>query len=439
METLETNQRKESDSKVIVAVPDISGKLVGYRMVHSQEDIDCGDEKRAGICSSVIAWDVEQKPIDNIEITGFHTGWQDFYIHYDLSLAKPLAWLEDTLFVMGELYDNSGEKIDVSPTKLLNDQIEKLNKAGYEPFVATELEFYLTEDTKDVIRDSEKRHDYRIDSYTNSFTPFFDELCEVLSKSNIGVESWQSEWGVGQWEVNLSPGDPLKVAESHLLFKLAVNDIASKYGYRANFMAKPFSDQVGSSCHIHVSLKDKNQKNVFFDETTTNHLAEVGKYAIQGLLRYTKDLQTMYGSNINSYKRLIAKEFCGNGETWGFDNRTTTCRVIGRSEDSFHIEFRLPGADTNPYLALAGVLASVRKGIEDELTPPEPLTGDSSGVDCIEKYPLSLSAAITDFETSTFSKNEFGNSFVKLFLSHLKHEQNEFDKVVTEWELKRYR
>jgi len=222
------------------------------------------------------------------------------------------------------------------------------------------------------------------------------------------------------------------------LFKLAVTDIASKYGYKANFMAKPFSDQVGSSCHVHISLQNSKNKNVFYAEAEKFNISTLAQFAVQGLLHYTRDLLTLYAGNINSYKRLVAKEFCGNGETWGIDNRTTTCRVIGDNPDSLHIEFRLPGADANPYFALAGVLTSVRKGLEDSVMPQEPLIGDAASNSSVKDYPLSLTSAVNCLTENSFVKNEIGANFLDFYLTHLRHEQDEFDKIVTEWEFKRY-
>jgi len=431
-------QKNEGDFKVIVAVPDVTGKLVGYHLFHSAKDIEHSDQKKVGICSSVLAWDVEQNPIQGIDIAGFHTGWQDFFIHYNLQSVRNLNWLENTLFVMGELCDASGNPISVSPYQVLKNQITKLGEAGYTAYVATELEFYLVRKQESETLVAEKRHDYRVDHYTNSFSPFFDQLCMSLEKTGIKVESWQSEWGVGQWEVNLSPGSPLQVAESHLLFKLAVTDVASQYGYKANFMAKPFSNQVGSSCHTHISLKDNQNNKIFFDETQKFNMSQEALCAVQGLLSHARDLLPLYASNINSYKRLVAKDFSGHAETWGLDNRTTTCRMIGEDADSLHIEFRLPGADANPYLVLAGVLASVRSGLEEKITPNEPISNDATTDTSLQDFPLSLRNAINGFSESTFVKNEFKDDFVDFYRTHLEHEQFEFDKVVTEWELNRY-
>jgi len=423
-----------SMNTLIVAAPDFVGRLVGRRVVNTQ-----GSEFKkisAEVCSSVLAWDIKQLPIDGVAFAGFHTGWQDLRITANLVDGRNLSWLSDTELVIGDFYSTQNEIISFAPRSILQKQIRELSKLGYSAVVATELEFYLIpiDETREI---NPQKHDFSVDATTNGMAIVFDEVIDTLKNSGVTVESWQAEWGLGQWEVNLKRGNPLEVADSHTIFKMAVKEIALKHGYTANFMAKPFSTEVGSSCHIHVSLKDKSGNQIFFDESKEFSLSTITKSAVAGILHYTPQSMPMYASTINSYRRLAASEFCGNGATWGFDNRTATCRVLGHDSESLHIEFRIPGADANQYLALAGLLASIRKGITEKMQLSPALSGDA-GSKNIEKYPSSLESATQNFLSSPFIQEEFGEDFISEYGSHLNHEINLFKLVVTDWEVERY-
>ena len=420
---------------LIVAAPDMAGRLIGRRMPFKESEKKI--KLSVGVCSSVLAWDMEQLPIDGLSIAGFHTGWQDMQIVSEISSIRQVSWHNQAAIAIGDIYDKTGEIVSVAPRSILREQIRRLEKIGLTATVATELEFYLTPNSETTQQAVDKRHDYAIDGATSRMEFFFDELRSNLASSNILVESWQSEWGLGQWEVNLSRGNPIDVADSHTLFKLAVKELAVKHGYRANFMAKPESLQVGSSGHIHISLHDKSGHPVFFDHSMPSHVSKTCLHAIEGVLHYTPECMPLYASNINSYRRLTAGEFCGHGPSWGFDNRTVTCRVMVGDEESTHLEFRIPGADINPYLAIAGVLASVRKGISDRREPNQKVTGDAN-IQTSQQYPLTLESATERFINSPYSKDEFGAEFVAHFGSHLKHECQQFGCAVTDWELKRY-
>ncbi|MFA4890974.1 MAG: glutamine synthetase family protein [Candidatus Gracilibacteria bacterium] len=430
----EANQHKGFNT-LIVAAPDMIGRLVGRRLPF--REVKEKTKVSVGVCSSILAWDAEQLPIDGLSIAGFHTGWQDMNIVSDLALIRPVSWHNQSVIAIGDVYDKAGKIVPVAPRSILQAQIRRLKEVGLIATVATELEFYLTPNSNVARRAIRKRHDYAIDGVTNKMEFFFDELRNNLASSNIMVESWQSEWGLGQWEVNLARGNPIDVADSHTLFKLAVKEFAEKHGYKANFMAKPESFQVGSSGHIHISLRDKSGRPVLFDHSVPQHISKTCLYAIRGILHYTPECMPLYASNINSYRRLAAGEFCGQGPSWGLDNRTVTCRVIADDEESAHLEFRIPGADANPYLAIAGVLASVRKGILDQREPNKKIIGNAS-VQVSKLYPMTLELATENFIKSSWSKDEFGEEFVSHFGAHLKHEFQQFGSSVTDWELKRY-
>lgn len=425
----------EDYNTLVVASPDLVGRLVGRRMPFT----DSINPARIGVdvCSSVLALDVEHLPVDGLSLTGVQTGWHDLQINAIDALPRPMGWLNRTAIVIGDMYDQLGNLVSVAPRAVLREQVQLLQNLGWTATVATELEFYLLEDAAGGAFANRHRHYSAISSATNSMEPLFDEARAALAKSGIQVESWQSEWGCGQWEMNLAHGAPVAVADSHTLFKIAMKDLAQKHGYKAVFMAKPATTQVGSSCHIHISLWDQANAAAFFDQSAPHNLSDTARFAIGGILNCTPDFMPLYASNINSYRRLFAGEFCGGGPSWGIDNRTVTCRVIGSSEASIRLEFRIPGADVNPYLAIAGVLASVRRGISDQEEPGAPISGDAAQK-VAERYPVSLESATDNFIRSRHAKDEFGEDFVLHFGKHLEKEINQFRSAVTDWEINRY-
>lgn len=420
---------------LMVAIPDMTGRLVGRRRILTNSNADSHFEVE--LCSSILAWDVEQLPIDDLSVAGFHTGWHDLKIIPDLSTVRTAAWLHRTAVVIGDLYDKDSKLSTVAPRYILQQQLKKLKEAGLTAYVATELEFYLAPEVGSEYPQDKRRHDYAIDDYTDQMESFFKDLRGALAGAKIPIESWQAEWGQGQWEVNISYGDPLETADSHTLLKLAIKNLARSHKLKANFMAKPSSELVGSSGHIHISLYDKSGTNVLYDTTATDKLSQAGRHAIQGILKYTHDCLALYAGNVNSYRRLASGEFCGHGPSWGFDNRTVTCRVLGSDNATFRLEFRIPGADANPYLSLAGVIASIRKGMINQETPPDVITGDAANED-INPYPLNLESATKAFKESAFAKEEFGTDFVAHYSRHLCHEAEQFSTAVTDWEIERY-
>jgi glutamine synthetase len=267
---------------------------------------------------------------------------------------------------------------------------------------------------------------------------FFNELREILHDCEITVVSWKAEWGQRQWEVNLLHGNPINISDNHLIFKQAVKFLATKHGYVANFMARPNSDVVGSSCHIHLSMHNRDGKSIFYDKAMPNCFSASGQYAVNGILKYASEFSAMYASNINSYRRLATNNFCGAILSWGFDNRISTCRILGSDTSSSRIEFRIPGADSNPYLAIAGLLASARKGMEEQQLPLIEENKIDRQIHEYQALPFSLESATKLFRDSVASKNEFGISFVNYYSTYLENEINKFNNVVSEWEVKRY-
>ena len=432
---------------VIVAGVDMQGRLFGKRM--SARVFRAKADTGLHICSCVYAWDMAQS-LDGLRVdfAGPHTGWHDFRLVPDLRTLRQAAWLEDTAICLADSVDeHSGEMLPIAPRSILRHQIEALAECHMHAYTATELEFYLYRGTPSELRaagyrdlppTTEVHADYNI-AEGNAMEPFFRGLRRVLNDSGISVELAQVEYGHGQWEINLEYGDPLEMADRHVLYKQAVKDYAARNGYTATFMPRPATGDLGSSCHIHTSLYDRDGSPVFHDSQATYGASDTLRHAVSGILGHAAELLCWYAPTINSYRRTASQDFAGNGLTWGFDNRTVTVRALTGGPGETRIEFRLPGADVNPYLALSGVLASVRDGICSRTEPGPPRLGDAyADVSTRRSLPMTLQQAAEAFADSKFIAAAFGSEVVRHYRAVAEFEWESFMHSVTDWERDRY-
>ena len=373
---------------VIVATPDLQGRLVGRRI--PIEGFERAVEEGVDVCTCVFAWDLTQS-LDLVEanvfkLCGVHNGIPDFTLRPDLSTLRRAAWLEGIAICFADAVDKqTREPLAISPREILKKQIASLAASGIRAQTGTELEFYLFLNAPRALRQGGFRglepttltpSDFMIHE-GNHYEPFFHQLRTDLRDSGIEMEAAQSEWGSGQWEMTFRYGEPLEMADRHALYKLAVRDSAAAAGMSATFMAKPLNNgQPGSSCHVHVSMVDLDGRPTFWDPSAEHGLSATMRHAIGGVLEHAPDLMAWYAPTVNAYRRANSGDVAGWGSSWGLDNRTTSVRVVGRHEQDLRFEFRLPGADTNPYLTLAGLLASSHQGILDKANPPLMTTGN---------------------------------------------------------------
>jgi glutamine synthetase len=325
--------------------------------------------------------------------------------------------------------------------------VERLAETGLTPQVATELEFALYRGTYAEGRTNGyetlqpttlARADYTIQA-GDQHEAFFGGVREALAASNLGPWTSQVEWGLGQWEINLEYQHALEMADRHVLFKLAMRDLAAAAGMAVTFMAKPFADTTGSSCHLHLSLVDENGSNVFHDADAPHAMSASLRSAIGGVLERAPELMLLYAPTVNSYRRTTSGEFSGNGVSWGFDSRMVSCRVLVESAESTRLEWRVPGADVDPYLAIAAVLASAADGIARGADPGEPLEGHGWERE-VPPLPATLGEAVAAFRDGAFVAEAFGKDVVAHYAEAGRWEWEQFlaPGAVTEWERRRY-
>ena len=431
---------------VVIAGVDMYGRLTGKRIpARRWKDVA---EEGLHVCTCVYAWDFAQELGSlKVDYAGDHTGWHDFRLVPDPSTLRRAAWLDRTAIVLADsVEEHGGSLVPVAPRSVLRGAVDRLAAAHRRSFVATELEFHLYEGTpaelrarghRDLVPTTDVHSDYNI-TEGDLYDDFFSALRNVLESSGVPVEVAQVEYGPGQWEINLEYADPLEMADRHVLFKHVVRAVAARNGMTATFMPRPLTEGMGSSCHVHVSLQDDDGVPLFHDPAADRTVSTTMRHAVGGILGHVGDFLLLYAPTVNSMRRLLTQDFAGNGLTWGFDNRTTTCRLITGGPNSNRIELRLPGADTNPYLALAAVLGSAGAGVDGALDPGAPLLGDGYSASPAAALPRTLGEAAAAFRASSVARSVLGDDVVEHYAALGEHEWTTFLTAVTDWDRDRY-
>ena len=419
--------------------PDMAGSTKGKILPVNRFTKSVEDESLK-LADSVFGQTVSGKWIDQSQIIDYVE--EDVLMIPDLSTLKKLPWNKElTAQVICDLYSNSGSPSLVAPRQVLNKIIKLLKDNGLKAVVAPELEFYLCEKNLDPniplltpVGKSGRRANgsdvFGIDS-VNEFDIFLDDIYDYCEMLDIGVDTLVHESGPSQIEINLNHGDPLKLADQTFMFKRAVRQVALKHNIHATFMAKPHQGQPGSSMHIHQNLVSyKDDKNVFTDlkgkETNSFY------HYIGGLQEYLPDAMVFFAPYVNSYRRFVMNSSAPINTHWGFENRTVGLRVPLSSPNAKRVENRIPGADTNPYLAIAASLACGYLGIKEEIEPEKPIAG--SGFERRHNIPKYLPDAIKRIKVSDSLSEVMGKEFITLFADVKQTEHDAYQDVISAWE-----
>lgn len=434
---------------VIVASPDLQGRPIGRRI--PLDDFDRVVRDGVEVCTCAWAWDPAQG-LDLVEsgaltLCNFGNGVPDVKLRPDLSTLRRAAWLDGVAICIADPVDiRTDEPMSISPRVLLKREVARYAAQGLVPKAGTELEFYLYLNEPRELRRQGFRNlepttltasDFMIHE-GNVYEKFFRKLRDDLRNSGIEIEAAQSEYGLGQWEMTFVYGDALEMADRHLLYKLAVRDSAVAAGMSVTFMARPTNDQPGSSCHVHFSVVDKDGEPLFWDESAEHHMSPFMYHAIEGVLANVPALMLWYAPTVNAFKRVNSALVAGSGRTWGHENRTVSVRRVGFTRSSLRFEFRLPGADTNPYLTLLGLLASARDGLQREQLPPPPTHGNAYDLPRDDGMPTQLAEAARLFAASPFVRDLIGQNDTDHFHAVAVHEWTQSQAAVTDWDRERY-
>jgi glutamine synthetase len=426
---------------VVTAFTDMQGRLFGKRI---EIEYFLNEVTGHGVegCNYLLALDMDMEPLPGYEMANWEDGYGDFGIMPDMSTLRTIPWLDRTAMVLADVVNHDGSSVVASPRQILIAVYEKAQEMGFTPYAASELEFYLYKESyaeawekgyKDLTPTIPYILDYHILATTMD-EQYLGAIRRGMMGAGIPVEFSKGEAWYGQHEVNFRYADAVTSADRHTIYKNGVKEIAFLNEISASFMAKPSEDDIGSSCHIHQSLVGKDGKSVFVDgkgEETDTFMHFIG-----GMRNHVRELSLFVAPAINSYKRYAAESWAPTSVSWGRDNRTCGFRVVGHGQ-SRRVECRIPGADANPYLAFAALLAAGLDGIENKTDPGPELKGNAYEAGEAEAFPSSLREAVALWEKSDFAKKAFGDAVHKHYLNYGQLEQGLFDKVVTDYERKR--
>src|SRR5207342_1564552 len=352
---------------VVVAFTDMQGRLMGKRLQAEffLEEMDAGHGVEG--CNYLLALEMEMDPVPGYALASWEQGYGDFDVRPDLATLRLIPWLEATALVLGDVEWHDGSPVQPSPRQVLRTQMERAAKLGFTPMMGSELEFYLLKET--YTEAYAKGYTgltpsvpYIIDYHILATTydePLLRAIRNGMHAAGMRVETSKGEAWPGQHEVNFRFSDALTMADNHAIYKNGAKEIAFLHGCAITFMAKPFEDWIGNSCHIHSSLFRGGEAAFATDDVL------FGRW-LAGQIACAKELAIFFAPTINSYKRYAAGSWAPTTLAWGNDNRTCGFRVVGHGK-ARRVETRIPGGDVNPYLAFAAMIAAGLHGIEQEL------------------------------------------------------------------------
>ena len=417
---------------VVLAICDMQGRLQGKRL-HARHFLDEVLEHGAEGCNYLLAVDVDMNTVDGYAMSSWEGGYGDFVMRPDLSTLRPMPWQPGTAFVLADVGWEDGSDVVASPRQILRRQLDRLAERGWRAFVGTELEFIVFRNTyeeawKQSYRDLTPANLYNVDYSllgTARIEPLLRRIRNSMDAAGMDVEDAKGECNLGQHEINFRFGEALGAADGHVFYKEGAKEIASQEGMALTFMAK-FDEREGSSCHIHCSLRTDDGAPLFADDT------QVFERFIAGQLACMRELMPFLAPNINSYKRYALASFAPTAVAWGKDNRTCALRVVGHGP-SLRVENRVGGADLNPYLAIAAMIAAGLHGIDNELELEPSLDGNAYDADK-PHVPRTLNEARALFAESAVARDAFGQDVVAHYVNMADVELAAFSSAVTDWE-----
>jgi glutamine synthetase len=432
---------------VVNAICDMQGRLMGKR-VSGDFFVEHCVEHGTHFCVYLLGTEMEMQTPEGYALMNWEMGYGDWQARPDWGTLRVIPWLEKTALVLSDVADEAtGDMIAVAPRTILRRQIARAADRGLRLKMASELEFYLLDDTFEGVQEKGFQGVRRFGWYNEDYhllqgtkaEPFYRQLRNQLSAAGIPIEFTKGEAGPGQHEINFHYADALEAADRHALLKHGAKEMAWQNGRALTFMAKPDHTWTGSSSHIHLSAWDADGvRSLFFDpEGQPYGMSETMRHFLGGLIACAPELSLFAASNVNSYKRYAVASWAPTGVAWGRDNRTCGFRIVGHGQ-SLRIENRIPGADANAYLAYAACIAAGLHGIEQGIEPPAEYRGNAYTATDVPRVPSSLHEAIPLWERSAVARAAFGDDVVEHYLNMARVEQQTYDAAVTSWERERY-
>ena len=442
--------RREFENKGIRKVKvggfDVDGVLRGKYI--SLQKFWSSVEKGFGFCDVIFGWDISDQLYDNAKVTGWDTGYPDALARIDISTFRVLPDAPDTANFIVDFYTQDGAPHPACPRNLLKHVRQRAADAGFSTVFSAEFEFWIFQETPHSLDEKGFRG---LDPLSpgmfgyswlrqSQYQVLVDDILDTCAAYDIEIEGIHTETGPGVWEAAIRYDDVLAAADKAALFKTTVKQICARHDLTATFMAKWNPDLPGSSGHLHQSLWDAGGQINLFAAADSDRLSETGLHYLGGLVSLAPELTAFYSPFINSYKRYVPGVWAPLNASWGIENRTCGSRVIlGPSASAARIELRQTAADINPYVAMAACLGSGLYGIAKKIEPPPETSGDATeGGDPAFALPLTLEAAIDKLRESHAAREVLGNAFVDHYIRTRDWECREYNRSVSEWELRRY-
>jgi glutamine synthetase len=417
---------------VLLCIADMEGRLQGKRLTASHFLNEVAEHNAEG-CNYLLAVDVDMNTVDGYAMSSWSRGYGDFVMVPDMSTLRRVPWHDGTALLMADLAWEDGSDVVASPRQILRRQLARLAERGWIATAGTELEFIVFRDSyedawRKGYRDLEPANLYNVDYSmlgTARVEPLLRRIRNSMAGAGMRVENSKGECNFGQHEINFHWDQALRTADDHVIYKTGAKEIAAQEGMAITYMAK-LDEREGNSCHIHCSLAHEGGGNVFADDETTFHRFVAGQLAC------LRELTLFFAPQVNSYKRFVPGSFAPTAVAWGKDNRTCSMRVVGHGQ-GLRVENRLPGADVNPYLALAAMIAAGLHGIENELELEPAYEGNAYESDK-PRVPHTLAAARDLFADSAVAREAFGDDVVDHYLNRARIELEAYEAAVTDWE-----
>ncbi|MDF1727088.1 MAG: glutamine synthetase family protein [Sulfitobacter sp.] len=442
-DTLKSLVTKGTVDTVLTCFPDMQGRLVGKRF-HAVNFVESAFEE-THCCNYLLATDLEMATPDGYAATSWQRGYGDYVMAPDLDTIRAVPWLEGTVMVLCDILEHETHApVPHAPRQMLKRQIARLAELGFDAMMATELEFFLFEQSFEALRKQGYRELVPISGYNEDYNILQTTKEEAVMRpirnhlyaAGLPIENSKGEAEAGQEELNIRYADALACADHHTIAKNAIKEIAWAKGHAASFLPKWHRDRVGSSSHVHQSLW-RDGVPAFFDEGADLGKSRLMDHYMAGLIAYAPDYTFFLAPYINSYKRFAKGTFAPTRTAWSVDNRTAGFRLCGAGTKGVRVECRIGGSDLNPYLAQAAMLAAGIRGIEEGMALSPPTRGDIYENIQAQEIPGTLRAATETLRGSTMLRAAMGDEVIDHYVRCAEWEQEEYDRAVTDWEIAR--
>ena len=426
---------------------DVDGVLRGKYV--SPEKFWSAAEGGFGFCDVIFGWDIGDVLYDNAKVTGWHSGYPDAHARVDLSTFRMIPWEPGTAAFLVDFVNADGSPHPACPRSMLKKVLARAEQAGFKATFAAEFEFFLFRETPQSLAQKDFRD---LESLTPGMFGYSwvregqnSELCHAILDEmdafGIPIEGFHTETGPGVYEVAIRYDDALAMADKAALFKSGMKQLCARRGIVPTFMAKWNDKLPGSSGHLHQSLWTTDRKsNLFYDASAPNKLSKLAMHYLGGQVSLMPSLTALFSPTVNSYKRYVPGVWAPLTASWGVENRTCAIRVIPADAKSTRIEYRQTAADINPYIAIAAALGAGLWGIETAATPPPASTGDASANadDSELRLPRTLREAVTRLSRCAEAPRVLDAAFVDHYVRTREWEARQYERAVTDWELRRY-